>query len=118
MEEPLRLARPVSGAREPGSERTGPAQTIWKYKLEMDCYVTRRGAGSMSIPMPVGAKILMLRHWGVPTIWALVDPDAEVMPRTFSFYFTGAEVEGEIAGAYVGSFDQGGFVYHVFDEGV
>lgn len=115
MQQP-RLARPVSGAREPGSEVDGPVQTIWKYKLEMDCYVTRRGAGSMHLMMPVGAKILTLRVWGVPTIWALVDPHAALKPRTISFYFTGAEV-AEIRGAYVGTFDQGGFVYHVFDEG-
>jgi hypothetical protein len=54
-------------------------KTIWKYTLGYDY--------RHIIDMPAGASV---RHFAMqgtaPTLWALVDPSAEIVKRTFAFY--------------------------------
>jgi hypothetical protein len=66
------------------------------------------------VNMPAGAEILRLAvQRGVPTIWARVDPDADRVTRTFQIFGTGNPIPP--AAKYVGTFDVGPFVWHVFE---
>jgi hypothetical protein len=66
------------------------------------------------VNMPAGAQILRLAlQKEVPTIWARVDPDASRVERTFEIFGTGRSIP---TGAnYIGTFDAGPFVWHVFE---
>jgi hypothetical protein len=56
------------------------AKSIWDYRL------TERRKPGATIRMPEGARVLNLAMRGdVPTLWALVDPKAELVPRMFLF---------------------------------
>ncbi|MBU0846654.1 hypothetical protein KKH23_05640 [Patescibacteria group bacterium] len=81
-------------------------KTIWKYTIPLE--------GRFSIGMPVDAEILCLQiQHGEPRIWALVDPDAEIEEREFVLYGTGHPIER--TGSYVGTYQTGSFVFHVFE---
>lgn len=82
------------------------------------------GASSIaSIEMPIGAEILSVEdQGGVPTLWALVDPNAEKKHRKLAVFGTGWEIEpGSRAdvNTYVGTvhMKQVPLVWHIFDLG-
>lgn len=85
-------------------------KVIWKAKLE--------GGGSSTIRLPKGAKILWVATQdGKPMIWALVDPDAEVIDIPVGVYATGENLPDDV-GRFIGAFYLygGTLVYHVFQK--
>lgn len=84
-------------------------QTVWKFELEIEDY--------QSIEMPKGAKLLTVEvQFGIPVLYALVNPDAEKVERAIRIAGTGHSiVENNIE--YIGSFQMhgGAFVAHVFE---
>lgn len=82
---------------------------VYKYTLDWDDYTT--------LMLPVGARILHfdVQH-GKPQIWALVDPEAEMINRVFRLAGTGHPIiEEDIA--HIGStlMLDGKFVWHLFE---
>ena len=74
-------------------------KTVHKYPLEL--------CDSQLIMMPVGAKILDIQEQGgVACIWALVNPEADIIGRTFETFGTGQPIiteEGENK-RYIGTY--------------
>jgi hypothetical protein len=64
-------------------------RTVWKFPVELE--------PRSVIKMPAGAEILSAQFQrGKLTVWALVDPEAEETPRSFSVVGTGQPELGEI----------------------
>lgn len=79
---------------------------IYKYPLSLD---------ETLVEMPVGAKLLDVQtQRDVVYLWALVDPTKETEERTFHIYGTGHGV-GD-GGDYIGTAQDGPFVWHVFER--
>lgn len=78
---------------------------VWKYDVE-----------SGSVSMPLGAEILSVQmQRGVITLWALVDPTAPVVTRSFVVVGTGHDLpDGNLM--YRGTVQAGTFVWHVFER--
>ncbi len=67
------------------------------------------------IHMPEGAKALTVQlQDGLPVIWAEVETDRPKVPRRFLLVGTGHAMTDEPT-AYVGTFQDGGFVGHIFE---
>jgi hypothetical protein len=59
--------------------------TIWKYPVPLDT-----PGAVFHLKMPVGAEVLTVQlQQGKPTIWALLDPDARMIQRSFRIVGTG-----------------------------
>lgn len=89
------------------------AKTIYKFPLLPSGEKTR-------IAMPQGASILALQvQRDTPCIWALVDPKASPVERTFHIAGTGHRLPDlfDNGDGYVGTFqvEGGQFVFHLFD---
>lgn len=83
--------------------------TVWKFALQL--------ADLQSISMPSGAKILHVAdQHGVVCMWALVDPSADRVTRTFTVIGTGHIAPS--SGEYIGSAlaHGGALTWHVFEE--
>lgn len=85
-------------------------KTIYKYPI---------GSPDSTIEMPQGAQILTIHDQeDVPTIWALVDTDAEPEGRRFLVFGTGWEITKPHNKhlSFLGtSFGREGLVWHVFE---
>jgi hypothetical protein len=84
------------------------AKVIWKYAIPVDHEFT--------IKMPKGALILKAAtQYGLPVMWAMVDPAAEKEKRAFFIVETG--VSFSKAGQYIGSFlmHNDTYVIHLFE---
>lgn len=80
-------------------------KSIWKYVLQPECV----------IDMPKGAKCLTVQmQHGQPMMWALVDPTAPREDRHFIVLGTGHGGEVEYSG-YVGTWQDGSLVFHLFE---
>lgn len=81
-------------------------RTIWKYNLPFQ----ERG----SVKIPYGYRIL---HFGtqfaMPTIWVEVDPTQSLDDMEYAIFGTGWDIPDDSWG-YVGSWMDGGFVWHVY----
>ena len=90
-------------------------KTIWKYTFPIQ--------DEHMIPMPQGAEILHVAMQGVtsqtPTLWALVDPKAKLVPRRLSLRGTGHDASDLTAADHIATFQQlgGVLVWHLFDRG-
>lgn len=89
------------------------AREVWKFPLgtEQDPVELRQ-----EIEMPRGAQLLEVQtQFGLPVLWALVDPEVERETRTFWTYGTGHRAER--TRVYVGTFQlaEGRFIGHVFE---
>lgn len=90
-------------------------QRIFKYSLAL----TR----VQGVSMPRNAQILSVQYQeGLLCMWALVDGAAEPVKREICIYGTGHEVfvaptRRAVLLSYVGTVQQGPFVWHVFDNG-
>lgn len=89
-------------------------KSIYKYPLKTEDVVR--------IKMPAGAEILTVQvQNGLPTLWALVNPDAPLYERIIEIFGTGNPVGiGDDSGSsriYIGSYQlyNGSFVGHVFE---
>jgi hypothetical protein len=86
-------------------------QTIWKYELAIEDVQTRR--------MPAGAKVLHVdAQHGHPCMWAMVDPYAAKVARTFLIRGSGHPAAGARAENHVGTVlvDADFLVIHVFED--
>lgn len=84
-------------------------KAIWKFPVMFE--------DVNSIMMPKGAKVLTVQmQAGSPVIWAIVDPESELVDRRFRLLGTGQHFDdwGDYV-QYVGTFQDGGFVGHLFD---
>ena len=82
------------------------SRTVWKYPLPFN--------DSEEVALPKGARPLRVgMQQGDLMLWALVDTDADMEPRYFGVRGTGHEVAP--GAAYIGSTEDGPFVWHVFE---
>ena len=80
-------------------------RVIWKFQLTADV-----------IPMPMDAEVCTFEfQHGIPCIWAIVDPDILSTPRKFKIVGTGHEIPGPDECCYVGTTQDGDFVWHLFE---
>lgn len=93
------------------------ALTIWKLPIPL-----RDGEGRVTdrpeMAFPAGARVLTIQvQRGVPTIWALVDPNAETPEtRRFAIVGTGQSLRNDVdSDRYVGTWQQDGYVFHLFE---
>lgn len=83
---------------------------IFKYTIEREAFP--------QIEMPQGAEILCVQTQnGTPCIWALVEPNAPVIKRSFEILATGQIVNETVSRKYIGTFqlDGGRLVFHCFE---
>lgn len=81
-------------------------RAVWKYELPFDIN---------QVSMPEGARVLDVQATrGVPTIYALVDPEAPRRVRTFRRVVTSEVFEGDVHD-YVASVRGGVHVWHIFE---
>lgn len=79
---------------------------IWKFPIEM---------GANKIEMPNGAVVLTVQLQNdIPCLWAIVNPEEASNTRVFHIHGTGHPLE-VAPRDYVGTFQQGPFVWHVFE---
>ncbi len=81
--------------------------TIWKYQLAVD--------DIQFIEMPKGAQLLSVQvQYGIPCLWARVDPDAELEFVEIVTYVTGGMARNNLQ--YIGTYQlhSGSFIGHVF----
>lgn len=82
-------------------------RTIWKFQLKMTELPTIR--------MPKGAEVLSVQdQMGHLCLWAIVDPDEEMEDRHFRIFGTGHPIVYP-TGDFIGTVQQGQFVWHIFD---
>lgn len=80
---------------------------IFKYPLS--------GLIDQSIEMPAGAQVLTLQmQGGIPCLWALIDESMPKQERHFKVVGTGWLLDDD-PGMYIGTFQDGSFVWHVFE---
>jgi hypothetical protein len=83
--------------------------TIHKFPFSVDDRVV--------IPMPSGARILSVQvQRGTPCLWAMVRPELTPHPVAFRIYGTGHPIDN--AGDFIGTFQMGELVFHMFREAV
>ena len=86
----------------------GDKRVIWKFPWPI------MGSASATMWMPARARVLdfqIQRH--APTLWALCDPEAPKVARSFRIYGTGQPLEDH--GTYIGTAQDGDFVWHAFE---
>jgi len=89
-------------------------KTIWKYKVQVTDIFTIKN-------IPEEAQVLSVQidqKDDMPYLWALVDDDNAPSERTFEVFGTGnpIPVDMGIERVYIGTFQQGGFVWHLFER--
>lgn len=85
-------------------------KTIFKYDLRVE--------DDQTVDMPAGATVLCVQDQrGTPRLWALVDPSAPKVARTFRIHGTGHEIPDPERLAYLSSFQMAGgeLVFHTFE---
>lgn len=82
--------------------------TIWKYILPL--------TAKQIVFMPRGARILTVQiQEGNICLWAIVDTDNGNEERRFAIVGTGAPNEIPTDSTYIGTCQDGAFVWHVFE---
>lgn len=84
--------------------------TIWKYELQV--------TDKQVIKIPEGVQYLCVQvQNGVPCLWAIVDPTAELRDRRIETYGTGHPIAIHGKRKYLGSYQlkEGALVFHVFE---
>ncbi|MBU2060058.1 MAG: hypothetical protein KKB38_20300 [Gammaproteobacteria bacterium] len=84
-------------------------RTIWKYQIPIQDY--------FELELPKDAEILTVQmQYGIPCLWALVDPTAQQEFRLFRLSGTGHPVE-TLNLDYIGTVQQaeGQLIWHVFE---
>jgi len=80
---------------------------IHKYRIKFDT--------SDYVEMPKGAQILDVQiQYETFCVWAIVDPEQEMVQRKISIIGTGQKVNG---GKYIATIQNSIFVWHIFDGG-
>jgi hypothetical protein len=82
-------------------------QSIWKYEL--------RVVDHQTVQMPIGARILTVQvQRDALCLWAIVDQEAKRETRIFCIFGTGERFNRPDA-TYIGTVQDGDFVWHVFE---
>jgi hypothetical protein len=83
-------------------------KTIYKYPL----------APHPPLELPKNAEVLTVQtQCGAPMMWVLLDPEAPTVSREFDAYPTGGDIDPVYTkGEYIGTFQAGGEVFHVFES--
>jgi hypothetical protein len=71
------------------------------------------------LQMPEGARILSVQvQRESPCLWALIDPDAQIVWRNFRVFGTGHPLPPSFVGEFLGTFQLrgGDLVFHLFAE--
>lgn len=69
--------------------------------------------------MPSGALLLAVQMQAeTACIWAAVDPLNSNVDRIIYTRGTGHDLDERLAGSYLGTYQEGPFVWHVFDGGI
>jgi hypothetical protein len=92
-------------------------KAIWKFSISDHLYQQGMVTDRPAIPMPKGAEILTVQvQRDEAQVWAIVDSDAPVEPRTLVIVGTGQPMPDDL-GRYVGTWQAvgGHFVFHVFE---
>lgn len=85
-------------------------RTIFKFQFQI--YDT------IPIEMPAGARILSCQmQFGIPSIWAIVDPNAADRTRIIYLRGTGDALGSAEVCPFIGTIQQGPLVWHLFDGG-
>ncbi len=70
-----------------------------------------------TLTLPASAKILSVQMQnGVPCVWALVDPGTPEHTRVLELYVTGEEISQARGLAFIGTFQDGPYVGHLFER--
>ena len=91
-------------------------KTIWKFPIPT--------TDIQEISIPQGAEILTVQMQGdMPCLWAIIDTDASLEPRTILTLGTGhkgLELSNGGQPRYIGTYQifGGSLIFHVFDGGV
>lgn len=81
-------------------------KTIWKYELTV---------GKNKINLPWGSQVLTVQMQdGKPYIWVLLDPKEKEYPHIFEIYGTGHTIEDSQCNIYIGTWQDGPYVWHLF----
>lgn len=81
-------------------------KVVYKYELRPQNSIMK---------LPKGAEILTVQlQYGIPTLWALVDPENELEDRLIDIIGTGWEVTDNIK--YICTYMDGPFVWHAFER--
>lgn len=86
------------------------AKQIFKYQLDT--------TDIQHVEMPEGAEILCIQtQYGIPCVWALVQPDAPLTKRTVETFGTGHNVPENANRKYIGTYQlrKGNLVFHCFE---
>jgi hypothetical protein len=86
---------------------------IYKYPFEINDIV--------EMNLPKGAEVLSVQcQDDVPCLWALVDPEAKLLKRTFKLFGTGHDIDEAPQDhlSYIATFQQhdGLLVWHIFEH--
>lgn len=87
-------------------------QTIWKFEIPR--------FKQFYLKMQIGAEFLTVQlQYGIPVIWALVDPEAEMESVEFIVYGTGMDIHqpgDNLQNKYIGTWQANGgsAVHHLF----
>ncbi len=85
--------------------------TIWKFEL--------KSGSRQEVFMPAGAEVMSVGiQRGVYSLWAMVDPTAEQVPRSIEIFGTGFNVpQGTmVKRRFIGTVQDGTFVWHFFER--
>lgn len=86
-------------------------KAVWKFPLNTD-----RGT-ALDIKMPRNAKPLCVQmQKGVATIWCEIEVGEEFVTRSFEVVGTGWEFSADAALEYVGTWQDGPFVWHLYEN--
>lgn len=96
-------------------------RTVWRFDLPME--EIKEKAGLFTLELPIGAVPLAVdvqqRAPFAASMWVLLDDDEKrTMQKEFLFVGTGAQGHEPPAAksSYVGTFQDMGFVWHVFEQ--
>lgn len=82
-------------------------RSIWKFPLLV--------VGEQVISVPVGSVPISAQFQrGTLCLWAFVETEAETVEQTIHIYGTGGLLPDDDPGIYVGTVQEGDFVWHVY----
>jgi len=73
--------------------------------------------GATTVKMPLGAKVIHADAQGDELVlWAIVNPNTEVIEKTFEVFYTGEEIFSfEHPYSHISTIQSDGLVYHIFE---
>lgn len=87
------------------------SRAVWKYPFRIENVI------ELDLPGGHLAQILSVQTQnGMPTLWALVNPNVAVSRVKLLCFGTGHPIDGDKIGAFIGTFQMydGGLVFHIF----